>query len=180
MGIFSLFNKNPSSDVADNDSGSSQSSATPNDTLNITPYPAAELIGLQNWINSQPLTLDELKGRVVLVDFWTFGCINCVRTLPHAVELYEKYKDQGFVLLGVHTPEFDAEKVPERVAQSVKDRKITYPVAQDNQMQTWEAYDNHYWPTQYLIDKDGMVRRTHFGEGEYQQTDQAVARLLSE
>lgn len=149
--------------------------------MNVTPYQAPELAGLDNWLNSKaPLRLSELTGRVVLVDIWTFGCINCVRTLPYVQQWYEEFKDQGFIVIGVHSPEFDAEKVPENVANAVKFRKLTYPIAQDNDMATWRAYNNHYWPAQYLVDKQGMVRRTHFGEGEYAQTREAIVELLAE
>jgi thiol-disulfide isomerase/thioredoxin len=99
---------------------------------------------------------------VVLVDFWTFGCINCKRTIPHVEALYEKYKDQGFVVIGVHAPEFAHEKKPENVTKKVEEYGITYPVALDNDFMTWRAYDNRYWPALYFIDKTGKVRHTHF------------------
>jgi len=172
MNIFGLFK--PKQD--DN-----QPATTANgDLFNVQPYPAPELVGLENWINSDPLNIESLKGKVVQIDFWTFGCINCVHTLPHVQQLQNQYKDQGLVIIGVHAPEFDFEKELERVKQAVKDRKLAYPIAQDNQMKTWRAYANNYWPAQYLIDKQGMVRRTHFGEGEYKETDQAIQALLSE
>ena len=149
--------------------------------FNITPYKAPEFVGLENWINSDgPLTLEDLKGRVVLVDIWTFGCINCVRTLPYVQAWYERFKDQGFEIIGVHSPEFDAEKVFENVQKNVQMRKLSYPVAQDNTMKTWRAYKNNYWPAQYLVDKQGMVRRVHFGEGEYAETEKAIEQLLAE
>ena len=148
--------------------------------LNVHPYRAPELTGLQNWINSEALTLEGLRGQVVLVDIWTFGCINCVRTLPYVEQWYQKFKDQGFVVIGVHSPEFDAEKVLENVQRAVTFRKLTYPIAQDNDMKNWRAYQNNYWPAQYLIDKQGMVRRVHFGEGEYAESEEAIAALLAE
>ena len=158
---------------------SSQPSINGEGQFNVEPYAAPELVGVENWINSEAQSLAQLQGKVVLVDFWTFGCINCVRTLPYVEQWYQKYKDQGFVVLGIHTPEFEAEKVLENVQRAVKQRKLSYPVAQDNDMQTWRAYNNHYWPAQYLIDKKGMVRRTHFGEGQYDETDQSIAALLA-
>lgn len=141
---------------------------------------APEFTGLGPWHNSQPFTLASLKGKVVLVDFWTYSCINCVRTLPYIVGYWEKYKDQPFVLLGVHTPEFAFEKVEANVSAAIKEHGLTYPVAQDNDYGTWEAFGNHYWPAKYLIDKDGHIRYTHFGEGGYEETDQAIMALLKE
>jgi cytochrome c biogenesis protein CcdA/thiol-disulfide isomerase/thioredoxin len=141
---------------------------------------APELAGLGPWYNSPPLTPAALKGKVVLVDFWTYSCINCVRTLPHIQALWSKYKDQPFVIVGVHAPEFTFEKKPENVAEAIRTHKLSYPVAQDNDFTTWRAFDNHYWPAKYLIDAQGMIRYTHFGEGDYEATDQAVQSLLAE
>lgn len=141
---------------------------------------APEFVGITNWLNSDPLTMQSLRGKVVLVDFWTYTCINCIRTLPHIVGWYEKYKDKGFVVIGVHTPEFEFEKKTDNVQQAIWDYKITYPVAQDNDYVTWRAYDNHYWPAKYLIDAKGNVRYTHFGEGEYEQTEENIQELLAE
>lgn len=141
---------------------------------------APEFVGINKWLNSEPLTLAQLKGKVVLVDFWTYTCINCIRTLPHVVSWYEKYKDKGFVVIGVHTPEFEFEKNEENVLTAMKQYKITYPVAQDNDYATWKAYDNHYWPAEYLIDAQGNIRRTHFGEGDYDETEKAIQDLLKE
>ena len=157
--------------------------ATPTDNSSLLPYnvPAPEFSGITNWLNTDhPLTMKELKGKVVLVDFWTYTCINCIRTLPHTESLYEKYKDQGFVVVGVHTPEFAFEKDTTNVANALKQFGITYPVAQDNNYGTWNAYGNEYWPAEYLIDANGNVRHTHFGEGEYDQTEKAVQVLLAE
>lgn len=148
--------------------------------FNVEPYDAPELVGLQEWINSSPTTLAELRGKVVLIDFWTYSCINCVRTLPFVQGWYDTYKDDGFVVLGLHAPEFAFEKVPENVRQAVNDRKLTYPVALDNDFTTWRAYKNRFWPAHYLIDKNGQVRRTHFGEGEYAETETAIRALLAE
>jgi cytochrome c biogenesis protein CcdA/thiol-disulfide isomerase/thioredoxin len=142
--------------------------------------PAPEFAGLGNWINSAPLALSKLRGKVVLVDFWTYSCINCIRTLPYLTAWYEKYKDLGFVIVGVHTPEFTFERDRANVAQAVKRYHITYPVAQDNLLQTWIAYNNLYWPAEYLIDADGNLRHTQFGEGNYDRTERDIQELLAE
>lgn len=142
---------------------------------------APELAGLGPWHNSDPLTMAGLKGKVVLVDFWTYSCINCIRTLPYMKGYWQKYKDTGtFVLLGVHSPEFTFEKSEANVAAAIKERGLTYPVAQDNDFRTWSAFSNRYWPAKYLIDADGYIRYTHFGEGAYEETDLAIASLLKE
>jgi cytochrome c biogenesis protein CcdA/thiol-disulfide isomerase/thioredoxin len=141
---------------------------------------APELAGLGPWYNSPPLTLASLKGKVVLVDFWTYSCINCVRTLPHIQELWSSYKDQPFVIVGVHAPEFTFEKKPENVADAIRKHHLEYPIAQDNDFATWKAFENQYWPAKYLIDAQGVIRYTHFGEGDYGETEQAVRSLLAE
>lgn len=141
-------------------------------------YPAPEFTGVDTWFNSSPLTMKELRGKVVLVDFWTFSCINCIRTLPYMKELNAKYKDQGLVIVGVHAPEFAFEKVPANVEASIKEKELTYPIVLDNNFKTWAAYHNQYWPAKYLIDKDGNVRYTHFGEGNYAETEEAIRELL--
>ena len=129
---------------------------------------APEFTGLTNWQNSGPLTIAGLRGKVVLVNFWTYGCVNCVNTLPHVTKLYAKYKDKGLVIVGVHTPEFDYEADSRNVASAVKERKIKYPVAIDSERRTWRAYGNRYWPAIYLIDKRGRARYRWDGELEYQ------------
>jgi cytochrome c biogenesis protein CcdA/thiol-disulfide isomerase/thioredoxin len=141
---------------------------------------APELIPGGEWFNSQPLTLAELKGKVVLVDFWTYSCINCQRTLPYLKSWWEKYHDKGLVIIGVHSPEFEFEKLPKNVAQAIADFEIPYPVMQDNQFTTWKAYSNHYWPAKYFIDKDGNVRHSHFGEGDYDTSERVIQQLLME
>lgn len=134
-----------------------------------------------HWINSEPLSLkEELKGKVVLVDFWTYSCINCIRTFPYLRSWYEKYKDQDFVIVGVHAPEFEFEKETKNVEKAVKDFELTYPVVQDNDFKTWRAYNNRFWPAHYLIDKDGYIRYTHFGEGKYVETENKIRELLGE
>ncbi len=140
---------------------------------------APELRGLANWLNSKPLSLAGLRGKVVLVNFWTYGCYNCVNTLPHLVSLYEKYKDRGLVIIGVHTPEFPHEKSASNVAAAVKRHHIRYPVAQDNNFATWNAYNNQYWPAQYIVDQQGRIVYRHAGEGAYDTIENTVRRLLS-
>lgn len=142
---------------------------------------APEFVGISKWLNVEnPLTMAELQGKVVLIDFWTYTCINCIRTLPHVTGWYEKYKEKGFVVVGVHTPEFEFEKSTKNVEDAIERHSITYPVAQDNNYKTWEAFENHYWPAKYLIDKDGYIRYYHFGEGKYEETEQAIQALLKE
>lgn len=157
-----------------------QNQASRDGLLNVEPYPAPEFTGLDNWINSQPLTMQELRGKVALVDFWTYSCINCIRNNPYIEAWHQKYKDQGFVVVGLHAPEFAFEKVRANVAKAVKDQNISYPVALDNDFETWNAYQNRSWPTAYLIDADGNVRRVHEGEGQYAETEEAIRALLIE
>jgi cytochrome c biogenesis protein CcdA/thiol-disulfide isomerase/thioredoxin len=130
------------------------------------------------WINSRPLTVEQLRGKVVLVDFWTYSCINCLRTLPHLKAWWAAYHDRGLVIIGVHTPEFAFEHVTSNVRAAVKRLGVRWPVMQDNRYRTWDNYANQYWPAEYLIDRQGHVRHTHFGEGEYDQTDSLIRRLL--
>ncbi|HLL60698.1 MAG TPA: cytochrome c biogenesis protein CcdA [Candidatus Nitrosocosmicus sp.] len=159
----------------------SKSSVKISDELNNSKRaPNPNFDGYTKWINSEALTLDKLKGKVVLVDFWTYTCINCIRTMPYVTSWYEKYKDQGFVVIGVHTPEFEFEKKEENVLQAMKDFKINYPVVQDNDFNIWNSYDNKYWPAEYLIDANGNIRYTHFGEGEYDKTEKVIQQLLKE
>lgn len=145
-----------------------------------TPYSAPEFIGLTDWINSAPLKLADLRGKVVVIDFWTYSCINCIRTLPYIKEWYAKYKDDGLVIIGVHAPEFEFEKESDNVRTAVGRHGITYPVALDNDHETWQAFANRYWPAHYFIDKEGKVRHTHFGEGEYDQSEKIIQSLLAE
>ncbi|AJF60302.1 MAG: redoxin domain-containing protein [Candidatus Diapherotrites archaeon] len=144
-------------------------------------YPVApEIIGIHSWINSQELKLADLRGKVVLVDFWTYSCVNCLRTLPHLREWNEKYSGLGFVLIGVHSPEFNFEKELANVQQAVNDNGIEYAVALDNDMKTWRNYKNRFWPAKYLIDANGRIRYTHFGEGAYAETEKQIQLLLEE
>ena len=141
---------------------------------------APELVQIEQWHNSPPLTMAGLRGKVVLVDFWTYTCINCIRTLPYVKSWHAKYKDQGLVVVGVHTPEYPIERSTNNVKDALKRFDIQYPVAQDNRYATWGAYDNQFWPAFYLIDKKGQVVYTHFGEGEYAQTEAAIQALLAQ
>ena len=141
---------------------------------------APEFAGISAWLNSPPLTLESLRGKVVLVQFWTYSCINCVRTLPYVTKWYDTYKDKGFVVVGVHTPEFAFERSASNVATAVKRHGINYPVVQDNDFATWKAYSNQYWPAQYIVDKSGKIVFQHAGEGSYDLIDRTVQRLLSE
>ena len=141
---------------------------------------APEIRGIEKWLNtSGPQTLASLKGKVVLVDFWTYSCINCLRTLPHVEAWYNKYHSLGFEVIGVSTPEFAFEKDPGNVARAIKQYGIPYPVALDNNYKTWNAYNNQYWPAEYLIDATGKIRRTEFGEGNYPESEQAIRTLLA-
>jgi thiol-disulfide isomerase/thioredoxin len=141
---------------------------------------APGLTGINHWINGDPLSLQDLQGKVVLVDFWTFDCINCIHTLPYVTAWYNKYKDQGFIVIGVHTPEFSFEHDTNNVIQAAKQYKIDYPIAQDNDYATWKAYKNRYWPAEYLIDANGHLRLVYFGEGNYDQTEKAIQELITE
>ena len=142
---------------------------------------APAFAGLGRWFNTELLTMEQLKDKVVLVDFWTYSCINCIRTLPYLKEYWSMYKDTGrFVLLGIHAPEFVFEKSPENVQAAINRYRLTYPVAQDNDFETWRAFENHYWPAKYLIDAEGYIRYKHFGEGDYDETDRAIRSLLAE
>jgi thiol-disulfide isomerase/thioredoxin len=141
---------------------------------------APEFTGIEKWLNSEPLTVQQLKGKVVLVDFWTYTCINCVRTLPYVKSWYGKYKDKGLVVVGVHTPEYPFERSTENVQNAIKRFDIQYPVAQDNRYATWRAYGNQYWPAVYLVNKKGQVVYKHFGEGNYERTEEAIRSLLDQ
>jgi len=157
----------PMSDFIENDLGS-----------------APEFIPGGQWFNppagGQPLTLKSLRGKVVLVDFWTYTCINCIRTLPYLRSWHEKYKDKGLVIVGVHTPEFEFEKNADNVAKAIADFKLEYPIMQDNNYATWNAYANRYWPAKYFVDKNGKIRWTHFGEGAYDESEKWIQKLLEE
>jgi thiol-disulfide isomerase/thioredoxin len=139
---------------------------------------APEFEGITAWINSGPLAMEGLRGKVVLVDFWTYTCVNCLRSLPYLGRMHEKYSKAGLVIVGVHSPEFSFEKDVENVRKAVKDLGVLYPVAVDSGLGTWNAYSNGYWPAKYLIDKDGNVAHVHFGEGGYSDTEKAIQAAL--
>jgi thiol-disulfide isomerase/thioredoxin len=134
--------------------------------------------GATEWLNSEPLTSDELRGRVVLVDFWTFTCINWLRTEPYVRAWSRAYRNDGFVVIGVHTPEFSFEHEIDRVHGALKERGIDYPIAVDNDYAIWSAFDNHYWPALYFVDSNGVIRDHHFGEGRYEESEGVIQRLL--
>jgi cytochrome c biogenesis protein CcdA/thiol-disulfide isomerase/thioredoxin len=144
------------------------------------PYPAPAFMGIEQWINTKPLTMASLKGKVVLVDFWTYSCVNCIRTLPYITAWDEKYRQAGLVIVGIHAPEFAFERKPENVTQAVKKYNIQYPVALDNELKTWESFDNSAWPAHYLINREGKVVYTHFGEGQYDITEKNIQTLLGQ
>jgi thiol-disulfide isomerase/thioredoxin len=134
--------------------------------------------GATEWLNSEALTSDELRGRVVLVDFWTFTCINWLRTEPYVRAWSRAYRDDGLVVIGVHAPEFSFEHEIDRVQRATEERGIDYPVAVDNDYVLWSAFDNHYWPALYFVDSDGVIRDHHFGEGRYERSERLIQRLL--
>ena len=139
---------------------------------------APDFTGIDNWLNSAPLDLRQLRGKVVLVEFWTFDCINCAHTLPHVKDWYARYRDKGLVVVGVHTPEYTFERDIGNLKKAIARYGIDYPVAQDNHYATWNAWGNQYWPALYLIDRNGKVVYSHFGEGRYAQTEDAIRGLL--
>ncbi|MEW9572347.1 thioredoxin family protein [Rhodanobacter sp. Si-c] len=140
--------------------------------------PVPEFAGIAGWLNSPPLSMASLHGKVVLVDFWAYSCINCIRALPHVEHLYQAYKDKGLVVVGVHTPEFDFEANPANVQAAVQRLGITYPVAMDSHGDTWNAWHNQFWPAEYLIDQNGRLLGHHYGEGAYDAMENAVRALL--
>ncbi|MDQ6810425.1 MAG: thioredoxin family protein, partial [Actinomycetota bacterium] len=144
---------------------------------------APDFTGTGRWFNTpagQPLTLASLRGRVVLVDFWTYSCVNCIRTLPYLKAWYATYHSQGLEIVGVHSPEFAFEKVASNVASAIQAEGLRYPVVQDNNLATWNAYNNEYWPGEYFIDAHGNVRHAHFGEGDYSNNERVIRSLLAE
>jgi thiol-disulfide isomerase/thioredoxin len=142
--------------------------------------PAPEFRNISRWLNSEPLAMDQLRGKVVLVDFWTYTCINCLNHLPYVKEWHARYKNQGLVVVGVHTPEFAYEKSTANVQKAIERLQIKHAVAQDNSYGTWSAFQNNYWPAVYLVDKQGRIVYSHFGEGRYAETEKKIQALLSE
>jgi thiol-disulfide isomerase/thioredoxin len=161
-----------------------------NQLLRATVHPAAaelpiegdlpSLDGATEWLNSAPLTADGLRGKVVLVDFWTYTCINWLRSLPYVRAWSEKYKDQGLVVIGVHTPEFEFESDIDNVRRAAADMRVDYPIAIDNDYAIWSAFNNHYWPALYFVDAQGHIRHHQFGEGDYEQSEMIIQQLLTE
>lgn len=142
---------------------------------------APELVGINTFVNTDPFTLEELRGdKVVLIDFWTYTCVNCIRTLPFIKEWHEKYADAGLVIVGIHAPEFEFEKDEENVRMAIEKWGLEYPVVMDNDLITWDAFLNRSWPAKYLIDKEGIIRYTHFGEGQYADTEDEIRKVLAE
>lgn len=139
--------------------------------------PAPEIYAT-GWINSESINISNQRGKVVLIDFWTYSCINCIRTLPYLKAWHEKYSAKGLVIIGVHTPEFEFEKDYNNVKSAVEKYELRYPIAQDNDYETWRAFGNRYWPRKYLIDKEGNIRYDHIGEGAYDETEKAIQSLL--
>ena len=138
------------------------------------------LDGATAWLNSPPLTTEQLRGRVVVVDFWTYTCINWLRTLPYVRAWAQAYENDGLVVIGVHTPEFGIEHDVDSVRRAAKEMRLEYPIAVDNDYAVWEAFANHYWPALYFVDANGEIRHHHFGEGEYEQSEQVIRQLLDD
>ena len=141
---------------------------------------AAPELATGDWINSEPLKLADLRGRVVLIDFWTFGCYNCRNTLPYLSDWNKRYREKGLTIIGVHSPEFDEERIVENLRRQVSSLGIDYPIVTDNDYQTWNAYKVEAWPTIFLLDKRGRIRWMHVGEGAYDKTEQLIQQLLAE
>ncbi|MBW4470235.1 MAG: thioredoxin family protein [Stenomitos rutilans HA7619-LM2] len=165
-------------------SSSSSSSSTPaevassNSSLIASSRGLPDFQGISQWLNSAPLAVSDLKGSVVLVQFWTFACINCQRTLPYIVQWHQRYSDKGLKVIGIHTPEFAFERDLNNVKQALQKHNITYPVPIDNEFKTWRAYNNEYWPHLFLADRQGLLRYDHIGEGAYDTTEQTIRKLL--
>ncbi|WP_133139836.1 cytochrome c biogenesis protein CcdA [Legionella genomosp. 1] len=159
---------------------SASGQVTKNELINGLPvsYPTPQIVGVSHWINSPAVTLESLKGKVVLVDFWTYSCINCIRTLPYIENWYQKYNKEGLVVIGIHAPEFGFEQQLNNVKEAVRKFGLTYPVALDNQLLTWQNFNNHYWPAHYLINQQGEVVYINFGEGEYDVIENNIRYLL--
>ncbi|MBW4677584.1 MAG: thioredoxin family protein [Desmonostoc geniculatum HA4340-LM1] len=165
---------------------------TPSDTVaNPNNTPASEIAvkpatakslpefqGISQWLNSAPLSIADLKGNVVLVQFWTFGCINCQRTLPYITKWHQQYAAQGLKVIGIHTPEFAFERDTNNIKKALRQHQITYPVPIDNEYKTWNAYENQYWPHLFLADRQGLLRYDHIGEGAYEKIEQTIRQLL--
>jgi thiol-disulfide isomerase/thioredoxin len=154
--------------------------STPSPALAVKPVgrQIPEIQGIETWLNSDPIKLLEQKGKVILLQFWTFGCINCQRTLPSIIKWHKDYASQGLLVVSVHAPELAFERSISNVKKAVQQRGITYPVAIDSNFVTWKAFDNQYWPHLFLADRQGILRYDHIGEGAYEQTEQKIRDLL--
>jgi thiol-disulfide isomerase/thioredoxin len=141
---------------------------------------SAPALATGEWINSEPVKLEDLRGRVVLVDFWTFGCYNCRNTLPFVKSWNDRYREKGLTVIGVHSPEFDEERKIENLRREVVSLGIRYPIVTDNDYQTWKAYNVEAWPTIFLLDKQGRIRWMHVGEGDYDEAERVIQKLLAE
>ena len=187
---FAIYFNNPEINKSSLGNGDQSISSDPNSNNDISSVglsidksqfkKAPEFTGITSYINTNATELSDLKGKVVLVDFWTYSCINCIRTLPYLVDWNQKYSDKGLVIVGVHSPEFEFEKNIDNVKQAVTRFGIEYPVLLDNDHGTWNAFQNSYWPRKYLVDSDGYIRYDHIGEGGYVETENAIKNLLSE
>ena len=177
IGAWSLFS--PSKTSGPTTSNEPVNTQTDNGELPILANTIPNFDGIASWINSEPLTPEQLKGKVVLVDFWTYTCINCVRTFPYLTDWWSKYKDDDFVIVGMHAPEFEFEKDRGNVIAAAQKYGLTFPIAQDNDHATWDNFQNRYWPAKYLFDKEGKLRYVHFGEGNYDETESAIQQLLA-
>ncbi|MBA3921346.1 MAG: thioredoxin family protein [Nostocaceae cyanobacterium] len=152
----------------------------PQTTVASTENTLPDFQGIQQWLNSNPLSVGDLKGSVVLIQFWTFACINCQRTLPYVTKWHRQYAAQGLKVIGIHTPEFVYERQVNNVKRALQQHQITYPVPIDNEFKTWKAYNNEYWPHLFLADRRGLMRYDHIGEGAYDTTEQTIRQLLQE
>ncbi|NQV90437.1 redoxin domain-containing protein [Candidatus Uhrbacteria bacterium] len=162
---------------ANSETQTSQNTTTEEELPHLGTFPPIE--GIASWINSEELSSESLKGKVVLIDFWTYSCINCIRTFPYLRDWWEKYEDDGLVIIGVHAPEFEFEKSRENVLIAAEKYGLAYPIALDNDFVTWKNFRNQYWPAEYLFDQSGELRYFHFGEGHYNETERAIQTLLN-
>jgi thiol-disulfide isomerase/thioredoxin len=157
-----------------------QETSTENDLVDSQYNLAPELVGITGYINTEEIKISDFRGKVVLIDFWTYSCINCIRTFPHLNSWHEKYNDEGLVIIGVHTPEFEFEKDYNNVKAAAEKYNIKYAIVQDNSFSTWTAFNNRFWPRKYLIDSQGFLRYDHIGEGGYEETELKIQELLAE
>ncbi|MGB0856076.1 MAG: redoxin family protein [Nitrosopumilus sp.] len=173
--IFSSFDEEFESEIISNDGNSITK-------IDKSKYKIApELVGIAHYLNTTPEKInEEIKDKVVLYDIWTYSCINCIRTLPYITAWNDKYADEGFVIIGIHSPEFEFEKDPKNVKMAIDKHGIDYPVVLDNDMETWKAFENRYWPRKYIADHEGYIRYDHIGEGGYQETEKVIQQLLEE